>query len=119
MPNGFGYGRGRGFGFRGSSPPWPYIGVGRGGLPRCGYFLGATGAGMPPGYWRSPYAYPGGAWDVPYGAPYGAGGTPFAPQVTREGELDFLKREAEAIADYLKDIETRIEELTSEKGESE
>jgi len=35
---GFGRGRGRGgrgFGFRGTSPPWPYIGRGRGGLPRC------------------------------------------------------------------------------------
>ena len=31
MPNGFG----RGFGFRGWSPPWPYVGRGRGGLPRC------------------------------------------------------------------------------------
>ena len=26
---------GGGFGFRGSSPPWPYVGRGRGGLPRC------------------------------------------------------------------------------------
>ncbi len=35
-------GRGRtggmGLGFRGSSPPWPYVGRGRGGLPRCGYY---------------------------------------------------------------------------------
>ena len=28
-------GFGRGFGFRGSSPAWPYVGRGRGGLPRC------------------------------------------------------------------------------------
>jgi hypothetical protein len=28
-----------GFGFRGASPPWPYVGRGRGGLPRCGYYL--------------------------------------------------------------------------------
>ncbi len=28
---------GAGFGFRGSSPPYPYIGRGRGGLPRCQY----------------------------------------------------------------------------------
>ena len=35
---------GMGFGFRGSSPPWPYVGRGRGGLPRCGYILsGAAG----------------------------------------------------------------------------
>jgi len=30
-------GCGRGFGFRGSCPPAPYTGVGRGGLPRCHY----------------------------------------------------------------------------------
>jgi len=34
-------GRGRsggaGMGFRGSSPPYPYMGRGRGGLPRCQY----------------------------------------------------------------------------------
>ena len=32
---GFNRGGGSGFGFRGSSPDWPYIGRGRGGLPRC------------------------------------------------------------------------------------
>ena len=26
-----------GFGFRGASPAWPYVGRGRGGLPRCRY----------------------------------------------------------------------------------
>jgi hypothetical protein len=38
---------GMGFGFRGSSPPWPYVGRGRGGQPRCAYFKGTrtvTGA---------------------------------------------------------------------------
>ena len=58
---GFGRGRGggfgRGFGFRGYSPPWPYIGRGRGGLPR-GWAYAA------PGF--TPYA--------PYGSPYGAPG---------------------------------------------
>ena len=29
------YRLGRGFGFRGPSQSWPYIGRGRGGLPRC------------------------------------------------------------------------------------
>jgi hypothetical protein len=29
--------RGQGFGFSGSSPPWPYVGRGRGGKPRCQY----------------------------------------------------------------------------------
>jgi hypothetical protein len=27
-----------GLGLRGSSPPWPYVGRGRGGLPRCSYY---------------------------------------------------------------------------------
>ncbi len=51
---------GRGFGFRGWSPPWPYVGVGRGGLPRCwafggyGYFGGAP-INYP--YWFTPYPY--------------------------------------------------------------
>ena len=39
MTYGFGRGRnnnrGAGFAFHGSSPSWPYIGRGRGGLPRC------------------------------------------------------------------------------------
>jgi hypothetical protein len=34
--------RGNGFGFSGSSPSLPYIGRGRGGLPRC-WFPGLTG----------------------------------------------------------------------------
>lgn len=32
---------GMGLGFRGSSPPWPYVGRGRGGLPRCSYYSGS------------------------------------------------------------------------------
>jgi len=31
---------GMGLGFRGSSPPWPYVGRGRGGLSRCSYYFG-------------------------------------------------------------------------------
>jgi len=38
---------GAGFGFRGSSPPWPYVGRGRGGLPRCSYNLGRVGSAIP------------------------------------------------------------------------
>ena len=140
MPNGFGgrgfRGGGWGFGFRGSSPPWPFIGLGRGGLPRCGYFLsGAAGAPIPPGY--PSYAGPGA---VPYyggsapsygmmsGAPapggYGVpgampqyGGTaayPYAPQMTREEELDFLRNQAEAIREQLEQIDTRTKELETE-----
>ncbi len=32
---------GMGLGFRGSSPPWPYVGRGRGGLSRCSYYPGS------------------------------------------------------------------------------
>jgi hypothetical protein len=128
MPNGYGYGRGFGrggwgFGFRGSSPPWPYVGLGRGGLPRCGYFLsGAAGMPAPQVYpsYGSPgdatyyggMAYPG---YVPYGyagAPMGA--DPYAPQMSREQELDFLKNQAEAIKGQLEQIDGRIKELETE-----
>ena len=80
------YGYGGGFGFRGASPPWPYIGRGRGGLPRCGY----------PGLW-------GGA---SYVAP-----TPYGPAPTGEGELGFLKNQADVMKRQLEDIERRIQEL--------
>jgi len=127
MPNGFGRGFGRGgwgFGFRGSSPPWPYVGLGRGGLPRCGYYLsGAAGMPVPPGYpsYGSPgvmpyyggTAYPGA---MPYGyagAPMGAtpGTDPYAPQMSREQELDFLRNQAGVIKGQLEQIDARIKEL--------
>ena len=137
MPNGFGRGRGGwGFGFRGSSPPWPFVGIGRGGLPRCGYFLsGAAGMPAPPSY--PPYASPG---VMPYGypyegspyagaaypgtMPYGYGGAPmgtapgtdpYAPQMTREQELDFLRNQAEMVKGQLEQIDTRIKELETEQ----
>ena len=115
MPNGFGGGRGigrgfrggMGFGFRGSSPPWPYVGLGRGGLPRCGYFL--SGAGTPAAW---PYQQP------PYpsyaGAPSASGYAPFTPQMTKEQELGFLQEQAEAIKGQLDQIEARMRDLESE-----
>ena len=116
MPNGYRRGLGRGggwgFGFRGWSPPWPYVGIGRGGLPRCGYFLaGAAGVPVWPHYGYGPYyATP----PVPfYGAPYPGAG-PYAPQMTREQELDFLKSQAEAIKEELEQIDARIKELEKE-----
>jgi len=127
MPNGYGRGFGRGgwgFGFRGSSPPWPYVGMGRGGLPRCGYFLsGAAGMPAPPGYpyggpGAMPYggtAYPGA---MPYGgyagAPMGAvpGADSYAPQMPREQELDFLRNQAGALGSELDVIMKRLEELS-------
>jgi len=127
MPNGFGRGFGRGgwgFGFRGSSPPWPFVGRGRGGLPRCGYFFsGAAGIPVPPAYsaYGDPRAMPDYAEmaypeAMPYGyagAPMGAvpGADPYATQMTGEQELDFLKSQAEALESELDVIRKRLEEL--------
>ena len=119
---GRGFRGGMGFGFRGGSPPWPYVGIGRGGLPRCGYFLsGAAGVPIAGPYQPAPYpaspefgvgqgSYP------PYAAAPPAFGTmPFTPQVTPEQELDFLKNQSEAIKGQLEQIETKMRDLESEK----
>jgi hypothetical protein len=82
---GQGWGGGSGFGFRGSSPPWPYVGRGRGGLPRC-YYPGLYG-GSP-------------AW----------GAMPYSPPAAGQ-EVDFLREEASALKKHLEEIEARIEEL--------
>ena len=92
----YGFGRGSGgrggagLGFRGSSPPWPYVGRGRGGLPHC--------------------QYPGVATASAY--------TPFSPyphRMTREQELDWLKSQAEAIKADLNRVESRIREMEGNK----
>lgn len=80
------YGYGRGFGFRGSSPPWPYVGRGRGGLPRCWH----------PGLWGA----------VPYPA-----AAPYWPAPSREEEMGVLKEQADVMKRELEDIERRIQEL--------
>ena len=94
---GMGRGFGRGFGFRGSSPPWPYVGIGRGGLPRHAYYYGA-------------------GWGAPYEAPPAAWGAPFAPQMTKEDELGYLKDEAEAIKERLREIDGRIRDIETDAG---
>lgn len=88
---GFGRRGGAGFGFRGSSPPWPYFGRGRGGLPRC---------------W-----YPG----VAMASPYPPVQSFYAPPMTTEGEVDWLKSQAEAIKAELNQVEARIQDLGSAK----
>ncbi len=102
MPNGFGFRGGRGFGFRGASPPWPYVGRGRGGLPRCTY----------PGLWGyEPPSYPPDyeAWGQPTQQ------YPYPPQSppppTKEEELNMLRDQAQAMKDDLSGIERRIQEL--------
>jgi Family of unknown function (DUF5320) len=91
---GFRGGGGAGFGFRGSSPPYPYIGRGRGGLPRCAY----------PGLSRTTF-------------PYNAN-VPFTMAPTQGEELDFLKNQAEATRQQLEEIERRIKELEKKKTSS-
>ena len=92
----YGFGRGlggrggAGLGFRGSSPPWPYVGRGRGGLPRCQY----------PGVASFPLYTP---------------ASSYATQMTREQELDVLKGQAEAIKAELNQVEARIQDLESAK----
>ena len=112
MPNGFGqgrgfgggFGRGMGFGFRGMSPPRPYIGRGRGGLPRCGYFLSGAGAPAPWPY-QQPYA----------GIPTSPGYTPHFTRMSKDDELGYLRDQAEMIRRQLEDIESRMGDLEAEK----
>ena len=118
MPNGFGrgkgsvrgFGGGMGFGFRGASPPWPYVGIGRGGLPRCGYFLSGAGA---PALW----SYRPGTYPFYSGAPYAPGYAPFTPKMTKEEELNYLRDQAEAVKEQLDQIESRMHDLEGEPKE--
>ena len=111
MPNGFGRGfgsrRGMGFGFRGSSPPWPYIGRGRGGSPRCGYFFAGAAVPLASPYPPTPYPY--------YGAQSAPGYASFNTPMSKEEELGYLKGQAETIKDELEQIETRVRDLESEE----
>ena len=86
---GLGRGKGRsgmGFGFHGSSPPWPYVGRGRGGSPRCAYYVGGT--------------------KVPEDV--------VVPGKTREQELQELYQQSEALTGQLEQLKDRIENLKSE-----
>jgi hypothetical protein len=57
---------------------------------------------------------------MPYsyaGAPMGGvpGTDPYAPQMTREQELDFLRSQAEAIKEQLEQIDARMRDMESGK----
>ncbi len=84
----YGFGRGSGvrggagFGFRGSSPPYPYTGRGRGGLPKCSYYLRN----------RSNL-------------------TSTAQSMTRDDEINLLRTQAEATRKDLELIESRLRDL--------
>ena len=84
-------------GFDGTGPRGmgPMTGGGRG-------FCAILGYGVP---WGTPY----------YGAgPATSGTMPFAPQVTRDQELAFLKTQAQAMREQLEQIEARVQQLESE-----
>ena len=93
---------GYGFGFRGGSPPWPYVGRGRGGLPRC-WYPAAYGA---PAYWPTPPAY----------TPYAGAWAPATPETAKDTELEFLRQEAAAAKEALDSMETRIRELETKES---
>lgn len=99
---GRGYGLGRGYGFRGGLPyGYPY-----GGMPNMGpapYGYQGAPAGTVPGIYAMPYP----------------GADPYAPQMSREQELDFLKNQAEAVKRQLEQIDARIGELGKDELEKD
>lgn len=97
MPYAYRYGMG--FGFRGASPPWPYVGRGRGGMPRCWYHGAYCDGGYTP---PLPPPFYGGDWSTSYSG------------MSREDEMGFLEKEANAMKVRLDEIETRIKELEKE-----
>ena len=86
------YRYGRGLGFRGSSPPWPYVGRGRGGLPRCRYL--GTG--------REPITA------VPHTTP---SASTYEPASSREEEIAAMRDQTDGMKLQLEDILSRIQEL--------
>ena len=105
-------------GFNGTGPRGmgPMTGGGRGFCSPWGIGAAFAGYGIPP---RVGYGYPYyGRVGMPYSA-YGMpatapGAVPFAPQMTREQELDSLKNQAQAMRGQLGQIETRVQQLGSE-----
>jgi len=95
-------------GFDGTGPRGmgPMTGGGRG-------FCSPQGIGVARTYGfprRTGYAYP------HYGPrPFFPSATPFAPQMSREQEANFLKNEARALREQLKELEARIGQLSTEK----
>jgi len=91
-------------GFDGTGPRGmgPMTGGGRGFCSPWGAGAALRGYGMPSG---TGYGYP------YYGQPATPGVAPFAPQMTREQELDFLKSQAQAVKGQLEQIESRMREL--------
>ncbi len=118
---------GRGMGYcAGYVRPGYGAAAGRGLVGRGRGFGGGRGWGMGLGFRRGWGAGRGqgwgrgmgrGAWGVP---PWGIdpvyAGTPYyAPQMSREEEIDFLREEANAVKSQLGEIESRIKDLETEQ----
>lgn len=95
-------------GFDGTGPMGmgPMTGGGRGFCSPWGIGAGVRAYGIPRG---RGYGYPYHA-----AGPFAPGAMPYAPQMSREQELGFLKQQAEAMRVELKEIEARIKELAKE-----
>jgi hypothetical protein len=87
-----------GLGLRGSSPPWPYVGRGRGGLPRCSYYFGGTPVPpyQPLARTQAEYRH-------------------FSAPMSKEEELGYLKNQAEAVKSKLDEIESRMRDIEAKK----
>jgi hypothetical protein len=121
---------GRGFGFRGWSPPWPYVGLGRGGLPRCW----AYGANSGPFFYFNPNSF--GAYPHPVPGDWASYGMDYpsysqfypeypqamgtwescyeSPMMTGEREKEWLKSQAESIRQQIDQIKNRISQMEKE-----
>ena len=102
-------------GFNGTGPRGmgPMTGGGRGFCSPWGIGAASAGYRTPP---RVGYGYPRYGWagvSYPsYGVPTSTpGAVPFAPQMTREQELDFLRNQAQAMRGQLEQIEARMRDL--------
>jgi hypothetical protein len=93
-------------GFDGTGPMGmgPMTGWGRG---YCAMLLPRSSTAFTAGIAYKPYL---GRWVAPY---YGI--PSFAPRMPREQELEFLKSEAQALREELKELENRIAQLSAEK----
>lgn len=89
-------------GFDGTGPQGmgPMTGGGRGFCSPWG-----VGARRPYGFYRG----------VGYNYPRYRGYSQYAPPMTKEQELDFLKSQTQALREDLKGVEARISELSAEK----
>ena len=95
----------------GLGPGATYLTTGQWPTPQAQAYWQAMQAG------QAPYPSYGGASTGAVPGATGAGSMmPFAPQMSREQELDFLKSQAQAIKGQLEQIEARMHELEAKKS---